>query len=112
MNTTNMTRGKKVNAEILKFSAHKPGFTFRGKLLGRSEKPWVDKDDGEEKIIPVFHFENETHERINVFGDAGLVNAISGANIQEGQWIEIEKGEQHDLGGGKRVNQYNIYELT
>lgn len=105
-------RKQKINADILKFSDFEPGHTFQGKLLSRSTKPWTDKETGELKDIPVFHFETADKSRVNVFGDSGLVNAITGANVQEGQWIEIEKLEQVKLANGRKVNQYDIYELN
>lgn len=115
MNTTTnapLKRSKKITAEIVKFSDYDAGHSVKGKYLTRTERPWLDKETGAEKIIPVFVFENEKGERFNIFGDAGLVNAMTGAAVKENQWIEIEKGEQVDLGGGKRVNQYDIYELN
>lgn len=110
--TSTKTRGPKITAEILKFSDHEAGFTFQGKYLEKTERPWMDKESGEEKIIPVFQFETDKGTRVNVFGDAGLVNAINGASVKPGQWIEIEKAEQIELKGGRRVNQYEIYELN
>lgn len=114
METTNtgpFKRAKRITAEIVKLSDFDAGYTIQGKYITRTERPWVDKNSGEEKIIPVFVFENQKGERFTVFGDAGLVNAMSGAAVKENQWIEIEKLDQVDLGGGKRVNSYDIYAL-
>lgn len=110
--TNPFKRAKKITAEIVKLSDFDAGHTVQGKYITKTERPWTDKSTGEEKIIPVFVFENQNGERFNIFGDAGLVNAMSGAAVKENQWIEIEKLDQVDLGGGKRVNQYDIFELT
>ena len=110
--TNPFKRAKKITAEIVKLSDFDAGHTVQGKYITKTERPWIDRTTGEEKIIPVFVFENQNGERFNIFGDAGLVNAMSGAAVKENQWIEIEKLDQVDLGGGKRVNQYDIFELT
>lgn len=112
--TTAQPRRKKITAQILKFSDYPVGHKFQGVLVAMGqERPWVDKTTGEQKNIPLFTFEDkETKERTTVFGDSGLVNAMTSAGCTPGDWLEIEKLEQVDLGGGKRVNQYDIYQLA
>lgn len=105
---------KKITAEIIKMADLKKGDTVKGKFLGKSEREWFDQQDGQTKMIPVFHLESLTNDknRFNVFGDAGLVNTMAGANVQEGMNIEIEKLEKKDIGNGRTVNSYEIYELN
>lgn len=105
---------KKITAQIVKMADLKTGETVKGKYLGQSEREWFDHTDGQTKMIPQFHFEamNQDKNRFNVFGDAGLKNAMSSAGVTEGQFIEIEKCDQKDIGNGRRVNSYEIYELN
>lgn len=110
---------KKVTAKIMKTADMKPGDTFRGKFVSQTERPWVDKTTGEEKIIPQFNFDSidmvdeaGNPDRIVLLGDAGLKNAMVSAAVEPGDVIEIEKHEQVDLGGGRRANQYDIFQLT
>lgn len=104
---------KKITAEIIKMADKKAGETITGKFLEQTQREWFDDKDGETKMIPVFHFENiQTKERFNVFGDAGLVNAMNGASVKPNMIIEIEKQAKKDIGGGRSVNSYEIYELN
>ena len=106
-------RAKKVTAKIVKTADLKPGETIRGKYVGFSERPWLNKETGEEKTIPQYTFEDlETTERFVVMGDAGFKNAMISAAIEANDIIEVEKHPQVDLGGGKRVNQYDIFQLA
>ena len=103
---------KKITAKILKMAELAEGQTVIGLYKGQSERPWFDAQKGEEVMIPQFHFEDNNGVRFNVFGDAGLKNAIASANVKEGMTIEIEKCAQVDLGNGRRVNNCEIYELN
>lgn len=104
---------KKVTALIKKSSDMNPGDTFQGKFISQTERPWVDKTTGEEKIIPQFNFSDlTTGERVVMLGDAGLKNAMTSAAVEAGDVIEIQKLEQVELGGGRRANQYDIFQLT
>lgn len=110
--TKNYTR-KKVTAKIIKLADLKPGQKIMGRYTNHNTRPWLDKETGEEKEINQFHFENpENGERFLVFADAGFVNAMSSAAVEKGDLIEAEKLEMVDLGGGRRVNQYDIFQLT
>lgn len=107
---------KKLNAEIKKTADMKPGDTFSGKYIDFNERPWnqVDKETGEieTKAIPQFIFENAGGERVILMGDAGLKNCMANAGVTKGDTIEIVKMGMQDLGGGRRVNQYDIFQLT
>lgn len=108
-----MIQRRKLNARIVKLSDLEPGEKVVGKYLGQSERPWLDKETGEEKIITQFLFEESGSDaRFMVFGDAGFKNTFSSAGVTKDDVIEIEKLEMKDLGGGRRVNQYDIYQLS
>ena len=73
---------KKVTAKITKTADMKTGDTFKGKFISQTERPWVDKTTGEEKMIPQFNFNDiETGERVVLLGDAGLKNAMTSAAV-------------------------------
>ena len=107
---------KKLNAEIRKTADMKEGDTFQGKYVDFNERPWnqIDKETGEieTKAIPQFIFEKENGERVILMGDAGLKNCMGNAGVSKGDFIEIVKMGMQDLGGGRRVNQYDIFQLT
>ncbi len=110
-NTTTENR-KKLTAKIMKCADLEVGQEVSGTFTGDSERPWMDKESGEEKMIPQYHFEDPTtKERFVLFGDAGLRNAMTSAGVQKGDKIAIQKLDKVDLGGGRRVNQYDIYQL-
>jgi len=106
-------RAAKITAKIQKTADMKVGEVFRGKYVSFTERPWLDKTTGEEKIIPQYNFEDlENGERLVLLGDAGLKNAMISAAVEPGDRIEIEKHEQVELTAGRRANQYDIYQLS
>jgi len=111
-NTT--TRGPKLNAEVVKLSELKAGESVKGKYLGAATRPWVDHATGQTKdlVSHVFEKLDKTGERFSVFEDVGLRSALAASLVKEGARIEIVKGEQAALSGGKRVNQYDVYPLV
>ena len=112
---TNTPARRKITAAIIKSADLNPGDSVKGVFLGAGEREWVDKaNGGEVKMIPTFFFQTSPTDqsRFTLFGDAGLKNAITSANVQENAYIEIEKQEQVDLGSGKRVNNYDIFQLN
>jgi hypothetical protein len=109
--TTNETR-KKLTAKIMKCADLEVGQEVAGIYNGDSERPWLDTKTGEEKMIPQYHFEDPTtRERFVLFGDAGLKNAMSASGVQKGDKIAVQKLEMVELPGGRRVNQYDIFQL-
>ena len=107
--TVTKTR-KKITTDIIKAADMKTGEKVEGVYKGFTERPWLDKADGEEKMIPQFAFERADKSRFLLMGDAGLKNAIFNSGVKEGDDIEIVKLDKVDLGGGKRVNQYEIFQ--
>lgn len=104
---------KKITADIIKLSDLEVGNSVMGIYKSTSERPWLDKETGEEKTITQVHFENPANgERFLVFADAGFKNALSSAGVEENDMIEAVKLEQVALANGRRVNQYDIFQLT
>lgn len=113
----NLNRAK-LTATIVKMSEKDVGYSFKGTYIGRTERPWVDQATGSEKLIGQLGFNaldsktlKPTGERVVIFEDAGLKNALASAFVKEGQAIEIVKLPQAQLSGGRRVNQYDIFAL-
>lgn len=104
---------KKITADIVKLSTLNVGASIVGIYKSVSEREWLNKETGAIEIITQFHFENaETGERFVVFGDSGFKNAMAAAAVEPNDWIEVQKLEQVSLSGGRRVNQYDIFQLT
>lgn len=100
---------KKISAEIIKLSDLEVGAEIEGKFMGTNERPWLDKQTGEEKVITQGLFERENGERFVVFMDSGAKNAVSAAGVAKGDYIVLQKLEMKDLPGGRRVNQYDVF---
>ena len=97
---------KKSNADIKKLS---PGDKIEGFYRGQTTAPWLDKVTGEMKDLTRLHFETDKLEKFIIFQDGGLKNAMANAMVKEGDYIMVEKLETTPLGGGREVNNYNIY---
>ena len=100
---------KKISAEIIKLSELKTGEEIEGTFLGTSDRPWLDRQTGEEKIITQGLFEKVTGERFVAFMDAGAKNAVTGAGGKEGDYIILQKLEMKPMANGRRVNQYDVF---
>lgn len=118
MATTNQNLNRaKLTATVVKMSEKDVGYSFKGLYIGRTERPWTDPVTGAEKLIGQLGFDavdnklKPTGERVVLFEDAGLRNALASAFVKEGQAIEIVKLPQAQLSGGRRVNQYDIFAL-
>jgi len=102
---------EKVDVKIMKL---KSGEQFIGKLTQTSDRPWVDKKSGEEKVILQYHFDcmtdkGEPNGQIIYFGDGGFKNAMQMAGIKVGDTILAKKGKKEELGQGRSVNSYEIF---
>lgn len=102
---------QKVDVQIKKIEA---GEHFIGKLTDVSTRPWneVDKKTGAvtEKEITQYHFTDTNGENPFVyFGDGGFKNTLTTANIQKGDIIKVVKLPKTDMGGGRTVNNYELY---
>ncbi len=99
---------KRLNARILKL---KEGEKHAGIFRGKSTAPWLDPATGEESDLTRLYFEGPTGEKVIIFEDAGLRNAMANSMVTEGQFIEIHKQAKMPLKGGRSVNTYDIYGL-
>lgn len=97
---------KKATTEIVKLE---PGDKIQGKYVGKNTGPRIDKQTGEEKELTRLFFQRDDETKFILFEDGGLRNAMANAMVNEGDWLEIEKHEKTSIGGGRSVNQYDIY---
>lgn len=102
---------KKISVPIIKIG---DDGLLRGVLLGTRTTDIMDKETGELKEVSVLMFspEPESDERFQMLADRGLVNALKWADVKDGDFIEVQKLEKKDLGGGKTVNQYDVFQLS
>lgn len=90
----------------------KSGDEVEGKYVGKNTGPWIDKATGEEKELTRLFFEKEDGQKFILFEDGGLRNALANAMVKEGDFVVIKKLEKTDLGGGRSVNQYDIFQYS
>lgn len=100
---------KKLNAETVKLSKMKVGTELEGIFKSRGTKQITDKETGELKAVPNFIMEKEGGERFTFLADAGFISTFEDCGIEEGNYIKVVKGEQADIGNGRRVNTYDIF---
>lgn len=100
---------KKISTEIVKLSDLEVGEEIEGTFLGNTDRPWLDRQTGEEKTITQALFEKADGSRFMAFLDAGAKNALSSSGVTKGDYIVLQKLEMKDLGGGRRVNQYDVF---
>src|ERR1035437_5345176 len=86
---TKLLANKKRNATILKLEA---GQRFTGEYKGKTIAPWLDHKTGETKDLTRLHFESAEGERVVIFEDAGLRNAMANSMVLEGEMITLVKG--------------------
>lgn len=107
---------KKVSASEINVAKQAVGFEFEGKLVGITQKPHndFDKESGElvEKTLHMMVIENTTGERTKFLADAGLRGALEDAMVQPGDWFKAVKGEKRDIGKGRTMNQWDIFQYA
>jgi hypothetical protein len=97
---------KKISVDVVKPEA---GDKIEGTLKGKTTGPWIDKTTGEQKELTRIHFERDDGSRFVIFEDAGLKNALSNAMVQDGQYVQLVKGEKLEMNGGRSVNQWEVF---
>lgn len=106
---------KKLNATVVSAAKMAVGEELTGTFIELTERPWqeVDKETGEvtEKHIPQALFEGEHGARTILMGNAGLKNALLNAGVKKGDKIAVVKMPKSDLGGGRTVNNFDIFAL-
>lgn len=107
---------KKVSAAEIKLSDKPVGFEFDGKFVGISQKAHqaLDKESGEvvEKTLHMMIVEASNGERTKFLADAGLRGALEDCLIQPGDWFKAVKGAKRDIGGGRTMNQWDIFQYA
>lgn len=100
---------RKITTDIVKM---KVGETVRGKYIGTTTGPYIDRATGEESELTRVFFERPDGSKFLLFQDGGLRNALANAMVSEGDLIEIEKLEKVSIGNGRTANNYDIYQIT
>ncbi len=69
-----------------------------------------DRKEGEPEFKDVEEciLKKDDGEKVCFITDAGFKQAFNEADVQPGHALRITRGEQQDLGNGKRVNTYEI----
>lgn len=103
---------KKASTEIVKMDV---GDQLVGQFKGKSVRPWIDPETGEQKDITQYHFlgldkdEKPNDDlKIVLFADAGLQNVFNTENIKEDTICMIKKLEKITR-GKKQINQYELF---
>lgn len=115
--TQNPAIRKKISVKTIKLSDQPVGFSFKGKFVGLTkgnEFNTLDEKTGEiiTKHLQFAIFEDlETGERISYVADKGLTDQLNVAMVTQGQNIEVIKLEQVKLTKGRKMNQYDIFDL-
>lgn len=102
---------KKVSATQIRLSEQKVGFELEGKFIGMTVREQAD-GEGEIKKLHTMIIENATGERIKCLADAGLRTALEDAMVQSGDWFKAVKGEKMNIGGGRTMNQWDIFQFA
>ena len=103
--------GGKVNLEIRENFLEKEGTTEAVVYLGVIPQLWLDKKSGEEKVLnKLVLLDPETGDRFLAFQNAGLKSAMDGS-VDVGDLIEVTFNGKRDIGGGRTMNTYDIYQL-
>lgn len=102
---------KKVSARQIKLSDQPTGFVLEGKYVGTNQSEFVDKE-GELSTMHTMIIENELGERTKFLADAGLRTSLADSMIQPGDYFKAIKLEKLSIGGGRTMNQWDIYTLA
>lgn len=106
MNDTTWT---KRTCDVIKLSKLEEGAEVVGRYSHQRERELTDKATGLVKMVPEFVLLADNGDKFSFLGDSGFVSEFHNADIKENELMKIIKGPQVDIGGGKRVNQYEIY---
>lgn len=105
---------KKLSVESIRIAKEKAGFKFTGKFLGAVKgEPFTKATPTGELVTKQLEFavfEKDDGNRFQVIRDKGLLDAMISAMVKEGQKIEVVKLEKADIGNGRTMNRYDIFE--
>lgn len=108
----NYERKQKLTVEMVDLKDQGENASLVGVYRGQTTRPWLEKSTGVEKPLTTVVFEDpNTGARSAMFQDAGLKNAMEQSLVKEGDFIEIVYLGKTDIGGGRTVNQYDIFAL-
>lgn len=87
----------------------KVGDSVEGTILQKTKSIRIDQKTGEESELTRLFLQKENGEKIIVFEDGGMRNALANAMVKEGDFVKIVKLEKSDIGSGRTVNNYDIF---
>lgn len=103
---------KKVSADQIKLSDKPAGFRLTGLYVGISTRERAN-DEGEIKTLHTMVIEHKTTGvRTKFLADAGLRMALEDAMIQKGDYFEAVKCEKINIGSGRTMNTWDIFQFS
>ena len=115
--TPTYQRKGKVNLELRRFR-DKDGNVVNKSIVGLYWRKFgrphssINEQTGEiieKELVTLVMIDPVTKEKFGIFEDGGLRNAL--ADLQPGDFVEIEVTGTQNLGNGKRCNVYDVYYL-
>ena len=105
---------KKVSANEINVAKQAVGFEIEGKLVGITQKEHTTMEDGDAvvKTLHMMVIEGSNGERTKFLADAGLRNALEDCMVHPGDWFKAVKGEKRDIGKGRTMNQWDIFQYA
>lgn len=104
-----MSELRKVSATQIKLSEKPAGFSIEGKLVTISKRETVDAE-GEVKEMHTMVIETDAGERLKFLADGGIRTQIADCAIMPGDWFKAVKGEKINIGRGRSMNQWDIFQ--
>lgn len=103
--------GQKLNLDIRQGLLEKEGESLAAVYLATIYGTKLDKQTGEERDLnKLVLLDPTTGERFMIFQDAGIKKAMEGS-VDVGDFVEIVYMGTKDIGNGKRLNTYDIFQL-
>ena len=103
--------GQKLNIDIRAGLLEKEGDSIAAVYLGTIQGQKVDETTGEvRELNKLVLLDPTVGERYMIFQDAGLKKAMEGT-VDVNDFVEIVFMGQRDIGKGRRLNTYDLYQL-
>lgn len=103
--------GQKLNLDIRQGLLEKEGDSLAAVYLATIFGTKLDKQTGEERELnKLVLLDPTTGDRYMIFQDAGIKKAMEGS-VDVGDFIELVYMGTKDIGNGKRLNTYDIFQL-
>mgnify|MGYP000944308689 CR=1 FL=1 len=108
---TDNTQWEQRTSSRLRLSELEEGDELVGHFCFNKEIPIKDRETGHLKEVMSYTLAqvSDQKDKFSFIGDAGFNMEFNNANIKENDLIKIVKGDKVSLGGGKKVNTYQIF---